>query len=181
MTAPTKRRSARQARAPQDEDRIPERLARLPRPRDQSGRPLRQYPACTEAIRTTRTVRNVRGVGRRFWLITPQTVNAYYNHANNELVVTAAILQPPVFNLEADDAVNYGAIGSMIGHELGHAFDLRGRLTDSRGRHPRLVGARGCHAVRLRTDMLDAQAARFEPVPGLHVNSELTWSRMSAT
>ena len=119
-------------------------------------------------------VRSVRGVGGRFWLITPQTVNAYYNHANNELVVTAAILQPPVFNLEADDAVNYGAIGSMIGHELGHAFDQRGRLTDSKGTIRDWWAPEDAKQFALRTTMLGAQASRFAPVPGLHVNGELT-------
>ena len=119
-------------------------------------------------------VRNVRGVGGRFWLLTPQTVNAYYNHANNELVVTAAILQPPVFNLEADDAVNYGAIGSMIGHELGHAFDQRGRLTDSKGTIRDWWAPEDAKQFALRTAMLGAQASRFAPVPGLHVNGELT-------
>ena len=119
-------------------------------------------------------VRHVRGMGGRYWLITPQTVNAYYSHANNELVVTAAILQPPVFNLEADDAVNYGAIGSMIGHELGHAFDLRGRLTDSKGRIRDWWAPEDAKQFAQRTTMLAGQAARFEPVRGLHVDSELT-------
>jgi putative endopeptidase len=119
-------------------------------------------------------VRNVRGMGGRYWLITPQTVNAYYNHANNELVVTAAILQPPVFNLEADDAVNYGAIGSMIGHELGHAFDQRGRLTDSRGKIRDWWAPEDAKQFAMRTTMLGGQAARFAPVRGLPVDSELT-------
>jgi predicted metalloendopeptidase len=120
------------------------------------------------------SVRSVRGENAQYWLITPQTVNAYYNHARNELVVTAAILQPPVFDLDADDAVNYGAIGSMIGHELGHAFDLRGRLTDSRGAIRDWWAPEDAAQFKVRTDMLNAQAAQFEPVPGMRVDSELT-------
>jgi putative endopeptidase len=126
------------------------------------------------AYQNDEAVRTLRGEDRQFWLITPQTVNAYYNHARNELVVTAAILQPPVFNLEADDAVNYGAIGSMIGHELGHAFDLRGRLTDSRGAARDWWAPEDAAQFRVQTDMLNAQAAEFEPLPGLRVDSELT-------
>ena len=120
------------------------------------------------------SVRSVRGEDAQYWLITPQTVNAYYNHARNELVVTAAILQPPVFDLDADDAVNYGAIGSMIGHELGHAFDLRGRLTDSRGLVRDWWAPEDAAQFKVRSDMLNAQAALFEPVPGMRVDSELT-------
>jgi predicted metalloendopeptidase len=120
------------------------------------------------------SLRSVRGDDTQYWLITPQTVNAYYNHARNELVVTAAILQPPVFDLDADDAVNYGAIGSMIGHELGHAFDLRGRLTDSRGAVRDWWAPEDAARFKARTDMLSAQAAQFEPIPGMRVDSELT-------
>ena len=65
--------------------------------------------------------------------MTPQTVNAYYNPVRNEIVFPAAILQPPFFDLDADDAVNYGAIGGVIGHEMGHGFDDQGRRFDSRG------------------------------------------------
>ena len=61
------------------------------------------------------------------WGMTPQTVNAYYNPVRNEIVFPAAILQPPFFNMEADDAVNYGGIGAVIGHEMGHGFDDQGR------------------------------------------------------
>ena len=63
----------------------------------------------------------------------PQRVNAYYNPLWNEIVFPAAILQPPFFNLEAEDAVNYGAIGAVIGHEIGHGFDDKGRKFDSLG------------------------------------------------
>ena len=65
--------------------------------------------------------------------MTPQTVNAYYNPPLNEIVFPAAILQPPFFNLEADDAVNYGAIGAVIGHEIGHGFDDAGSTFDGDG------------------------------------------------
>jgi putative endopeptidase len=65
--------------------------------------------------------------------MTPQTVNAYYNPVRNEIVFPAAILQPPFFNLEADDAVNYGGIGAVIGHEMGHGFDDQGRRFDGNG------------------------------------------------
>ena len=65
--------------------------------------------------------------------MTPQTVNAYYNPVRNEIVFPAAILQPPFFDLDADDAVNYGAIGAVIGHEMGHGFDDQGRRFDAKG------------------------------------------------
>ena len=65
--------------------------------------------------------------------MTPQTVNAYYNASNNEIVFPAAILQPPFFDLNADDAVNYGAIGAVIGHEIGHGFDDQGSKSDGDG------------------------------------------------
>ena len=67
------------------------------------------------------------------WALPPQTVNAYYSAATNEIVIPAAILQPPLFDLGADDAVNYGATGALIGHEIGHAFDDRGRRFDGAG------------------------------------------------
>jgi putative endopeptidase len=73
-------------------------------------------------------------VDRTEWLMTPQTVNAYYNPVANEIVFPAAILQPPFFDADADDAVNYGAIGSVIGHEIGHGFDDQGSKFDGRGR-----------------------------------------------
>ena len=72
-------------------------------------------------------------VDKTEWGMTPQTVNAYYNPTNNEIVFPAAILQPPFFNLEADEAVNYGAIGAVIGHEIGHGFDDQGSTFDGDG------------------------------------------------
>ena len=72
-------------------------------------------------------------VDRSEWGMTPQTVNAYYNPSMNEIVFPAAILQPPFFDMEADDAVNYGAIGAIIGHEIGHGFDDQGSKFDGDG------------------------------------------------
>ena len=86
------------------------------------------------------------------WLMTPQTVNAYYNPVLNEIVVPAAMLQPPLFNADADDAANYGAIGAIVGHEIGHGFDDRGRRLDGKGARGELVdgGATNSRSPRLR-------------------------------
>ena len=81
-------------------------------------------------------------VDRDEWHMTPQTVNAYYNPSMNEIVFPAAILQPPFFNLAADDAVNYGGIGAVIGHETGHGFDDQGSKWDGAGNLDRLVDRR---------------------------------------
>src|SRR5205823_6342760 len=74
-----------------------------------------------------------RPVDKARWGMTPQTVNAYYNPRNNEIVFPAAILQPPFFDANADDAANYGGIGAVIGHEIGHGFDDQGRKYDGFG------------------------------------------------
>ena len=74
--------------------------------------------------------------------MTPQTVNAYYHPLRNEIVFPAAILQPPFFNEDADDAVNYGGIGAVIGHEIGHGFDDQGSTCDGDGRLRELVDRR---------------------------------------
>jgi putative endopeptidase len=108
------------------------------------------------------------------WGMTPQTVNAYYNPVRNEIVFPAAILQPPFFNLEADDATNYGAIGGVIGHEMGHGFDDQGRRFDANGVLRDWWAAKDAEEYMKRAKLLVAQYNAFEPLPGLHVNGELT-------
>ena len=108
------------------------------------------------------------------WGMTPQTINAYYNPVRNEIVFPAAILQPPFFNLDADDAVNYGAIGGVIGHEMGHGFDDQGRRYDATGELRDWWTKQDEAEYQKRVKMLVAQFNEFEPLPGLHVNGELT-------
>jgi predicted metalloendopeptidase len=108
------------------------------------------------------------------WGMTPQTVNAYYNPVRNEIVFPAAILQPPFFNLEADDAVNYGGIGAVIGHEMGHGFDDQGRRYDGNGVLRDWWTAKDGEEYLKRAKLLVEQYNEFEPLPGLHVNGELT-------
>ncbi len=108
------------------------------------------------------------------WGMTPQTVNAYYNPVRNEIVFPAAILQPPFFNLEADDAVNYGAIGGVIGHEMGHGFDDQGRRFDANGVLRDWWAPQDAEQYMKRARLLVEQYNAFEPLPGLHVNGELT-------
>jgi predicted metalloendopeptidase len=111
---------------------------------------------------------------RSDWLITPQTPNAYYGSGQNELIVTAALLQPPLFDARADDAANYGAIGAIVGHELGHAFDDRGRFYDGRG-EARDWWTPGDEAgFKERARALAEQFDRFTPLPGAKVSGELT-------
>ena len=108
------------------------------------------------------------------WGMTPQTVNAYYNPVRNEIVFPAAILQPPFFNLEADDAVNYGAIGAIIGHEMGHGFDDQGRRYDANGVLRDWWAPKDGEEYMKRAQVLVEQYNQFEPLPGLHVNGALT-------
>jgi predicted metalloendopeptidase len=108
------------------------------------------------------------------WLMTPQTVNAYYFPGTNEITFPAAILQPPFFDPHADDAVNYGGIGAVIGHEIGHAFDDQGRLYDATGKLKDWWTRSDDAAFRKRSSALSAQFAAFEVLPGLKVNGALT-------
>jgi putative endopeptidase len=108
------------------------------------------------------------------WLMTPQTVNAYYAPATNEIVLPAGILQPPLFNAEADDAENYGAIGAIFGHEIGHGFDQRGRTSNGRGEVRDWWSPEDGTLFRQRSDLLVQQFNAYSPIPGMHVNGELT-------
>ncbi len=115
-------------------------------------------------------------IDRGAWLMTPQTVNAYYMPTMNEIVFPAAILQPPFFDIDADDAVNYGAIGAVIGHEIGHGFDDKGSQFDGTGRLSNWWSEEDRTAFDALTGKLVAQYAALEPseVPGQRVNGELT-------
>lgn len=108
------------------------------------------------------------------WFMTPQTVNAYYNPVFNEIVFPAAILQPPFFDADADPAVNYGGIGGVIGHEMGHGFDDQGAKSDAKGVLRTWWSAADVDAFKKRTDTLADQYSVFEPLAGLKVNGRLT-------
>jgi putative endopeptidase len=108
------------------------------------------------------------------WRMTPQTVNAYYNPTFNEIVFPAAILQPPFFDPNADPAVNYGGIGGVIGHEMGHGFDDQGSKSDAHGILRTWWQAQDDQAFRKRVDSLAAQYDEFVALPGLKVNGRLT-------
>ncbi|MBA3832425.1 MAG: M13 family peptidase [Chthoniobacterales bacterium] len=113
-------------------------------------------------------------VDRSEWGMTPPTVNAYYNPNMNEIVFPAGILQPPFFNPEADDAVNYGGIGAVIGHEMTHGFDDQGRQYDPVGNLRDWWTPTSAKAYEERSKAIVAQYAAYEPLPGLHINGELT-------
>jgi putative endopeptidase len=113
-------------------------------------------------------------VDRSEWFMTPQTVNAYYNPGMNEIVFPAAILQPPFFNLQADEAVNYGAIGGVIGHEIGHGFDDQGSKWDGAGNLNDWWTAEDRAEFEKRAKVLVDQYSAFEPLPGFKVNGQLT-------
>ncbi len=113
-------------------------------------------------------------VDRNEWYMTPQTVNAYYNPLGNEIVFPAAILQPPFFNPDADDAVNYGGIGAVIGHEIGHGFDDQGSKFDGDGALRMWWTEADLKEFEARTAKLAAQYDQFEPLPGQKVNGKFT-------
>lgn len=113
-------------------------------------------------------------IDREEWFMTPQTVNAYYNPGMNEIVFPAAILQPPFFDMNADDAVNYGGIGAVIGHEIGHGFDDQGSKYDGDGNLRSWWTEEDRKRFEARTRALIAQYDAYEALPGHHVNGAFT-------
>jgi len=113
-------------------------------------------------------------IDRSEWFMNPQTVNAYYNPPMNEIVFPAAILQAPFFDPEADDAVNYGGIGAVIGHEIGHGFDDQGRKSDGTGLLRDWWTEEDAEAFEEKTDALGAQYETYSPIEGFFVDPGLT-------
>lgn len=114
--------------------------------------------------------RELQTTDRERWGMAPQRVNAYYNSSFNEIVFPAAILQAPFFDPNADDAVNYGAIGAVIGHEMGHGFDDQGSKSDAQGIQRNWWTAADREAFDAKADKLAAQYSKYEPLPGNFVN-----------
>jgi putative endopeptidase len=108
------------------------------------------------------------------WFMSPQTVNAYYSSTRNEIVFPAAILQPPFFDPHADPAVNFGAIGGVIGHEMGHGFDDQGSRSDADGVLRNWWTDESRQQFEQRTEVLVAQYEAFEPLPGMNINGRLS-------
>ncbi len=113
-------------------------------------------------------------IDRSEWGMTPMTVNAYANPLWNEIVFPAAILQPPFFDPNADPAVNYGGIGAVIGHEISHHFDDQGRKFDKYGKLADWWTPEDIKRFQALTDKVVKQYGEYEPLPGTHVNGELT-------
>jgi predicted metalloendopeptidase len=108
------------------------------------------------------------------WGMTPQTINAYYRPTANEIVFPAAILQPPFFDMNADDAVNYGAIGAVIGHEISHGFDDSGSQYDGDGNLRDWWTKEDREKFKVKADAMVKQYSSYEPVPGYNINGKLT-------
>ena len=168
-------------------------LAKLDAFTPKIGYPVRWRDYATLVVRADDLVGNVRRaaafeldrelakigtpVDRDEWFMTPQTVNAYYNPGMNEIVFPAAILQPPFFDAEADDAANYGGIGAVIGHEIGHGFDDQGSRYDGTGALEDWWTAEDRAAFEVRTAALIDQYSAFSPTQldgSHHVNGALT-------
>jgi putative endopeptidase len=135
------------------------------------------YGALVQRVRAWNHTRDMARIGkptdRTLWGMTAPTVNAYYDPANNEIVIPAGILEPPFFNANADDAVNYGAIGAVIGHEMTHGFDGKGRLFDAQGNLAEWWTAQDSAAFDRRAQCIVDQYDRLESLPGVHMNGKL--------
>ncbi len=135
---------------------------------------MANYRAVTKYWHDDEVGRLDKPTDRDEWQMTPQTINAYYNPPFNEVVFPAAILQPPFFDPHADPAVNYGAIGAVIGHEMGHGFDDQGSKYDSRGVQRNWWTEQDRARFDALTQSLVKQYDAFEPLPGQHINGQLT-------
>jgi putative endopeptidase len=148
--------------------------------RDYSGLEIKEDEYLGNIIRSNRFEfsYNMNKVGkpvdRTEWGMTPQTVNAYYDPSKNEIVFPAAILQPPFFNRNADDAINYGAIGMVIGHEMTHGFDNTGRQFDKDGNLRDWWTAKDAQEFKAHTSLLVDQFNKYEVLDSLFINGKLT-------
>lgn len=113
-------------------------------------------------------------VDRTRWHMNAHTVNAYFDPTANEIAFPAGILRPPFFDAKGDDARNYGGIGAVIGHEIGHGFDDSGRQYDGQGRLRDWWTPADAAAYQVKADAVASQYERYEPLPGLHLNGKLT-------
>jgi len=147
---------------------------------DYSLLPVDRGPFVLNAMRAAKfeTTRELNKIGKPVdpteWGITPPTVNAYYNPNMNEIVFPAGILQPPFFYATADDAVNYGGIGAVIGHEMTHGFDDQGRQFDAAGNLRDWWTPESTAKFKERSQAIVKQYGEYEPLAGLHINGELT-------
>ena len=132
----------------------------------------------SRAVREFQWQEQVRRLGgkvdRALWPYPPQTVNASYNPLLNQITFPAGILQPPFFDAKADPAINYGAIGGVIGHEIGHGFDDQGRRFDQEGKIRDWWSKASDVAFNFRAEMLGKQYSSYEPIEGMPINGELT-------
>jgi endothelin-converting enzyme/putative endopeptidase len=131
-----------------------------------------------------RIARNLARIGkpvdRSEWNMTPPTVNAYYSPSNNDINFPAGILQPPFYGATRDEAVNYGAIGAVVGHELTHGFDDQGRQFDGDGNLKDWWAASDADAFKTRADCIVDEYSGFEATPGVHLNGRLTLGENAA-
>jgi predicted metalloendopeptidase len=160
--------------------RFATKIAYPERWRDWSALEIRRADLVGNEMRAAAVVfdRNIAKLGgpidRTEWFMTPQTVNAYYNPPTNEIVFPAAMLQPPFFDASVDDAANYGAIGAVIGHEISHGFDDQGRRYDGAGNLNDWWAPADNAEFGRRAQQLGAQYDALSPIPGMHVNGNLT-------
>ena len=174
MDEPTKQAALKKLAAFQVKIGYPERW------RDYSMLRIDRGPFVLNAMRAQNfeAKRQVNKIGkpvdRTEWGMTPPTVNAYYNPKMNEIVFPAGILQPPFFYAKADDAINYGGIGAVIGHEMTHGFDDEGRQYDEVGNLRDWWSKESAAKFMERSKAVVTQYSEYEPLPGLHVNGELT-------
>ena len=139
-----------------------------------AGDPLGNAVRAQQFEYQRQVARNTQPVDHTEWDMTPQTVNAYYDQHKNEIVFPAAMLQPPFFDMQADDAANYGAIGAIIGHEISHGFDDEGSQYDGDGGLHDWWTPQDRHAFDAVTGKLVAQFSAYEPLPGVHIKGKLT-------
>ena len=174
MDQPTKEQALKKLAAMQVKIGYPDKWL------DYSLLPIDRGPYVLNDIRASQfeTTRELNKIGKPVdpteWGMTPPTVNAYYNPNRNEIVFPAGILQPPSFYPNADDAINYGGIGAVIGHEMTDGFDDQGRQFDGNGNLRDWWSAQSAKEYDKRRKEVVAQYGGYEALPGLHVNGELT-------